>query len=69
MFLDSRRKPEYLDRTYPDTGRTYMVRIAGIKSDLFPVRVGLCQGYPLSTVLFIIFMDRISRCSHVMEGI
>ncbi|KAJ0022081.1 hypothetical protein NQD34_009571 [Periophthalmus magnuspinnatus] len=37
------------------------VRIAGSKSDLFPVHVGLCQGCPLSPVLFIIFMDRISR--------
>uniref|UniRef100_A0AAY5KH73 Reverse transcriptase domain-containing protein n=1 Tax=Esox lucius TaxID=8010 RepID=A0AAY5KH73_ESOLU len=38
-----------------------LVRIAGSKSDLFPVHVGLRQGCPLSPVLFVIFMDRISR--------
>ena len=38
-----------------------LVRIAGNKLDLFPVRVGLRQGCPLSPILFIIFMDRISR--------
>ncbi|TWW73592.1 R2DM Retrovirus-related Pol polyprotein from type II retrotransposable element [Takifugu flavidus] len=46
-----------------------LVRIAGSKSNLFPVRVGLRQGCPLSPILFIIFMDRISRCSHGVEGI
>ncbi len=45
-----------------------MVRIAGSKSDLFPVHVGLRQGYPLSPVLFIVFMDRISR-SQGPEGV
>uniref|UniRef100_A0A3Q3IZ44 G-protein coupled receptors family 1 profile domain-containing protein n=1 Tax=Monopterus albus TaxID=43700 RepID=A0A3Q3IZ44_MONAL len=40
-----------------------MVCIAGSKSNLFPVHVGLRQGCPLSLVLFIIFRDRISRCS------
>uniref|UniRef100_A0A8C6KH39 Reverse transcriptase domain-containing protein n=1 Tax=Nothobranchius furzeri TaxID=105023 RepID=A0A8C6KH39_NOTFU len=44
-----------------------LVRIAGSKSDLFPVRVGLRQGCPLSPVLFITFMDRISRCSRGVE--
>ena len=46
-----------------------LVRVAGSKSDLFPVRVGLCQGCPLSPVLFIVFMDRISRRSRVGEGV
>ncbi|TWW65506.1 R2DM Retrovirus-related Pol polyprotein from type II retrotransposable element [Takifugu flavidus] len=46
-----------------------LVRIAGSKSNSFPVRVGLRQGCPLSPILFIIFMDRISRCSHGVEGI
>ena len=40
-----------------------LVRIAGSKSDSFPVRVGLRQGCPLSPILFITFMDRISRRS------
>ncbi|TWW78160.1 R2DM Retrovirus-related Pol polyprotein from type II retrotransposable element [Takifugu flavidus] len=46
-----------------------LVRIAGSKSNLFPVRVVLRQGCPLSPILFIIFMDRISRCSHGVEGV
>ncbi|TWW78263.1 hypothetical protein D4764_11G0003840 [Takifugu flavidus] len=46
-----------------------LVRIAGSKSNSFPVRVGLCQGCPLSPILFITFMDRISRCSHGVEGV
>uniref|UniRef100_A0A674PNH7 Reverse transcriptase domain-containing protein n=1 Tax=Takifugu rubripes TaxID=31033 RepID=A0A674PNH7_TAKRU len=46
-----------------------LVRIAGSKSNSFPVRVGLRQDCPLSPILFIIFMDRISRCSHGVEGI
>ncbi|KAF7225184.1 tyrosine aminotransferase, partial [Nothobranchius furzeri] len=31
--------------------------------------IGLCQGCPLSPILFITFMDRISRCSQGVEGI
>ncbi|GAA6070851.1 receptor-type tyrosine-protein phosphatase F-like, partial [Tachysurus ichikawai] len=46
-----------------------LVRFAGSKSDLFPVHVGLRQGCPLSPVLFIIYMDRISRRSRVPEGV
>ncbi|TWW53877.1 R2DM Retrovirus-related Pol polyprotein from type II retrotransposable element [Takifugu flavidus] len=46
-----------------------LVRIAGSKSNSFPVRVGLRQGCPLSPILFITFMDRISRCSHGVEGV
>ena len=46
-----------------------LVHIAGSKSDLFPVHVGLQQGCPLSPVLFIIFMERISRRSQRSEGL
>ncbi|KAK0132885.1 Retrovirus-related Pol polyprotein from type-2 retrotransposable element R2DM [Merluccius polli] len=46
-----------------------LVRIASNKTDLFPVRVGLRQDCPLSPILFIIFMDRISRRSQVIEGV
>ncbi|TWW62329.1 R2 Retrovirus-related Pol polyprotein from type I retrotransposable element [Takifugu flavidus] len=46
-----------------------LVRIAGCKSASFPVRVGLRQGCPLSPVLFITFMDRISRHSRGVEGV
>ncbi|KAF7658853.1 hypothetical protein LDENG_00007090, partial [Lucifuga dentata] len=45
------------------------VRILGTKSDLFPVGVGLRQGCPLSPILFMIFMDRISRRSQGSEGV
>ena len=46
-----------------------LVRIAGSKSNSFPVRVGLRQGCPLSPILFITFMDRISRRSQGVEGV
>ncbi|KAK3529276.1 hypothetical protein QTP70_024824 [Hemibagrus guttatus] len=46
-----------------------LVRIASCKSDLFPVHVGRRQGCPLSPVLFIVFMDRISRRSQGLEGV
>ena len=39
------------------------VRILGKMSNTCPVRVGLHQGGPLSPILFVIFMDRISRNS------
>ncbi|KAI3371732.1 hypothetical protein L3Q82_024290 [Scortum barcoo] len=55
-------------RSLYDRSRS-LVRIAGSKSDLFPVHVGLRQGCPLSPVLFIIFMDRISRHSQGPEGV
>lgn len=55
-------------RSLYDRSRS-LVRTAGSKSDLFPVRVGLRQGCPLSPVLFIIFMDRISRRSQGPEGV
>ncbi|TWW59266.1 R2DM Retrovirus-related Pol polyprotein from type II retrotransposable element [Takifugu flavidus] len=46
-----------------------LVGIAGCKSDSFPLRVGLRQGCPLSPVLFITFMDRISRHTRGVEGV
>ncbi|TWW71222.1 hypothetical protein D4764_17G0007050 [Takifugu flavidus] len=46
-----------------------LVRIASCKSDSFPVRVGLRQGCPFSPVLFITFMDRISKRSREVEGV
>ncbi|CAM4686377.1 unnamed protein product [Leuciscus chuanchicus] len=55
-------------RSLYDRSRS-LVRIAGSKSDFFPVHVGLRQGCPLSPVLFIIFMDRISRRSQRPEGV
>ncbi|KAI3375876.1 hypothetical protein L3Q82_003763 [Scortum barcoo] len=56
-------------RSLYDPESRSLVRIAGSKSDLFPVHVGLRQGCPLSPVLFIIFMDRISRRSQGPEGV
>ena len=45
------------------------VRVLGSKSDSFQVRVGLRQGCALSPILFVIFMDRISRRSRGGEGL
>lgn len=55
-------------RSLYDRSRS-LVRIAGRKSDMFPVHVGLCQGCPLSRILFIIFMDRISSSRQGAEGV
>ena len=53
-------------RSLCDRSRS-LIRIVGSKSDLFLVYVGLWKGCPLSLVLFIIFMDRISRHSQRPE--
>ncbi|XDV11655.1 hypothetical protein PO909_000531 [Leuciscus waleckii] len=55
-------------RSLYDRSRS-LVRIASSKSDFFPVHVGLRQGCPLSPVLFIFFMDRISRHSQGPEDV
>lgn len=46
-----------------------LVNITSSKSDLFPVHAGLWQGCPLSPVLFITFVDRISRVGQGPEGV
>lgn len=38
-------------------------------SSMSPVGIGLCQGFPLALLLFMIFVDRVSRCSHCEEKI
>lgn len=38
-------------------------------SSTSPVGIGLCQGFPLALILFMIFVDRISRCSHGEEHV
>ena len=45
------------------------VWVLGSKSDSFPMGVALRQGYSLSPILFVIFMDRISRRSRGGEGL
>ena len=45
------------------------VRILGTKSSTFSVGVGVRQGCPLSPILFVIFMDRISRRSRGEESV
>uniref|UniRef100_A0AAQ4RS36 Reverse transcriptase domain-containing protein n=1 Tax=Gasterosteus aculeatus aculeatus TaxID=481459 RepID=A0AAQ4RS36_GASAC len=45
------------------------VRVLGSKSKTFPVGVGLHQGCALSLILFVVFMDRISRRSRGKEGL
>ncbi|KAK3564250.1 hypothetical protein QTP86_011970 [Hemibagrus guttatus] len=66
-------RPEYL-KSLDVVGLSWLTRLCNIawlccKSDLFPVHVGLRQGCPLSPVLFIVFMDRISRRSQGLEGV
>ena len=50
-----------------------LLSIAGSRSDLFPVRVGLKSSEPsrcpLSLTVFITFMDRISRHRQGAEGV
>lgn len=48
--------------------RESLVWIASSKSD-FPVRVGLHQGCTLSQILFITFMDRVSKCNRMVGGV
>uniref|UniRef100_UPI003AACA7CE rhodopsin kinase grk7-b n=1 Tax=Centroberyx gerrardi TaxID=166262 RepID=UPI003AACA7CE len=45
------------------------VRILGIKSSSFKVGIGFRQGCALSPLLFVIFMDRISRRSQVLKSV
>ena len=46
-----------------------LVRTASSKSNSFLVVVGLRQGCPFLTILFITFIDRISRRSQHVEGV
>ncbi|MPV02256.1 hypothetical protein FVA96_23905, partial [Escherichia coli] len=57
---DSRRKPQR---------QWNCVRVLGRTSEAFPVGVGLRQGCALSPILFVVFMDRISRRSRGEEGL
>ena len=45
------------------------VCILSTRSNLFTIRIGLCQGCPLSWILFVIFMGWISRRSLGEEGV
>ena len=45
------------------------VRVSGMSSDSFPVRVGLRQGCVLSPFLFLVYIDRICRRSLGSEGV
>lgn len=45
-----------------------MIWNTSYKSDLFAVDVGFCLGYPLSPIIHLTFMDRIFRCSQVVQG-
>ena len=45
-----------------------LVCIAGCKSDLFSVRIGLHQGCVLLQILFIKLMDRISSAAKEWRG-
>lgn len=51
---------------YPHCGKP--IHFWGSNSDLFLVDVVLQQDCPLSMILFLIAIDRISRCTWVAEG-
>ncbi len=45
------------------------IRIPCTESSMFSVGVGLCQGSPLSSILFVIFMGKISRHNRREESV
>jgi len=53
----------------PCTTKVRAVYVFSAQSSTFSVGVELCQGCPLSQILFVIFMNRISRCSRVEESV
>jgi len=53
----------------PCTTKVSCVRILGTKSSKFSAGVGLHQGCPFSQILFVIFMDRMSRRGRGEESV